>query len=348
MLTFVVSKRLFRMAPVMVIALFGLAACAPSTGRSAAPTLAVTPAAAPTTAATSAPSATPIPASTSLQLPTPINQRVLELLSNSKLGNVLTDAQGMTLYTYAKDAPDTSNCVGDCAKNWPPLLVPQGVTPTAEVGIPGNIGVLERPDKTYQVNYNDMPLYRYVGDKQPGDTFGNGMQNLWSVVVVPPATDAPATLSAGTIDWKVHGYPMVLKTQDVSPGNGTTISAGPYTVYVSAGTFSTPVRFTVLSGDPKGFESRAPKGETPVLAFAFDVRDARTNALITKFNKPVMLTARDSGIAGDSGYYNIDPNGNYALNDGGMQVQAGELTHPIEGTSVGWVITAPTPAAAGK
>jgi predicted lipoprotein with Yx(FWY)xxD motif len=41
--------------------------------------------------------------------------------------------------------------------------------------------IIDRPDGTYQVANNGMPLYRWQGDKSPGDTTGNGVGGVWSV-----------------------------------------------------------------------------------------------------------------------------------------------------------------------
>src|SRR6185503_2750172 len=35
---------------------------------------------------------------------------------------MLTDARGMTLYTYLKDTPQQSNCNDACAAQWPPVV----------------------------------------------------------------------------------------------------------------------------------------------------------------------------------------------------------------------------------
>src|SRR2546425_10500003 len=43
--------------------------------------------------------------------------------STAKLGSVLVDAQGMTLYTLTNDG-GTVVCSGQCATFWPPLLLP--------------------------------------------------------------------------------------------------------------------------------------------------------------------------------------------------------------------------------
>ena len=102
----------------------------------------------------------------------------------------------MTLYTFKNDGPDTTTCTGDCATLWPPLTIGFNVTPSAAPGITGNLGVLERDDGKYQVTFNDAPLYRYSKDGKPGDTNGNGLNGLWSVVPVPTAATPAATPTA--------------------------------------------------------------------------------------------------------------------------------------------------------
>ncbi len=112
---------------------------------------------------------------------------------NTKLGDVLTDSQGMTLYVYKKDKPGESTCVDKCAQNWPPLTVKEGMQPMAGSGVPGKLGQIERKDDTYQVTYNGMPLYRFAKDSKPGDMNGQGMGGVWSVV----STKTSSTASAG-------------------------------------------------------------------------------------------------------------------------------------------------------
>jgi len=88
---------------------------------------------------------------------------------------------GMTLYIFKNDAPGVSNCSGQCAVIWPALLVSeQNVAGAAGIG--GMVGTIEKPDGTYQATYNDMPLYFYVNDRVPGDTLGDGINNVWAVV----------------------------------------------------------------------------------------------------------------------------------------------------------------------
>ncbi len=121
----------------------------------------------------------------------------VQVANDPKLGNILIDSSGMTLYVFQKDMPGASACTGTCAQNWLPLTSVAGAMPIAGTGITGQLGVIKRSDGSYQVTYNDMPLYRFHGDMQPGDTNGQGMaKGLWSVVsltaAAPVAPAAPA------------------------------------------------------------------------------------------------------------------------------------------------------------
>lgn len=107
--------------------------------------------------------------------------------NNPRLGNILVDSQGMTLYMFKNDKPNQSTCTGACATLWPPLTVAKGFTPAAGSGVSGALGVFQRADGSYQVTYNQQPLYHYSGDSQPGQTNGNGLYGLWSVVKVSPS-----------------------------------------------------------------------------------------------------------------------------------------------------------------
>jgi predicted lipoprotein with Yx(FWY)xxD motif len=106
----------------------------------------------------------------------------VKMMETADMGKFLTDNAGMTLYVFANDTANTSNCTGTCATNWPPLTVTSGTTPTAGMDVTGTLGTITRSDGSIQVTYNGMPLYHYKGDQKPGDTTGNGLLNgAWSV-----------------------------------------------------------------------------------------------------------------------------------------------------------------------
>jgi predicted lipoprotein with Yx(FWY)xxD motif len=106
----------------------------------------------------------------------------VEVAQNDTLGPIVTDGEGMTLYMFTRDAPNQSNCYDQCATTWPPLLVAEGQEPAAGSGVTGNLGVSERTDGSYQVTYNDMPLYYFVSDAAAGDTNGQGVGDVWFVL----------------------------------------------------------------------------------------------------------------------------------------------------------------------
>lgn len=99
---------------------------------------------------------------------------------DAKLGTILTDAAGRTLYIYKKDSMNVSNCSGGCAQNWPALTT--AATPTLASGIAGTLGTITRSDGTKQVTYNGMPLYYFRADSKPGDTNGQDIGDVWYVV----------------------------------------------------------------------------------------------------------------------------------------------------------------------
>ncbi len=116
----------------------------------------------------------------------------VKVAQSASLGNILVDANGMTLYTFKNDQPGVSNCTGNCATTWPPLTVPSGTQPTAPSGVPGRLATIQRSDGGTQVTYDGMPLYRYAPDTKPGDTIGQGVGNVWFVVVIGGAGATPA------------------------------------------------------------------------------------------------------------------------------------------------------------
>ncbi|WP_304524124.1 hypothetical protein [Cupriavidus sp. AU9028] len=90
---------------------------------------------------------------------------------------VLTDPQGLTLYTFTRDQAGSgkSVCNGQCAVAWPPLLAQPGTAPTGEYTI------ITRDDGTRQWAYRGMPLYRFAKDANPGDRSGDGVNNVWRI-----------------------------------------------------------------------------------------------------------------------------------------------------------------------
>jgi predicted lipoprotein with Yx(FWY)xxD motif len=103
-------------------------------------------------------------------------------LRPSKLGRVLVDAQGQTLYLFREDTTSQSTCYGGCARVWPPAII-EG-KPRAGAGlIARKLKTSKRRDTPLQqMVYNGHPLYTAEADVKPGDVSGQGFFGTWFVV----------------------------------------------------------------------------------------------------------------------------------------------------------------------
>lgn len=97
---------------------------------------------------------------------------VVSLGNAQKLGMILVDSNGMTLYDFHKDKGTTSSCYGPCAEGWPPMLT-EGEPTVGNGATASKLGTTERKDGTMQVTYAGHPLYTFVEDKKPGEANGN-------------------------------------------------------------------------------------------------------------------------------------------------------------------------------
>lgn len=123
----------------------------------------------------------------------------------TKLGKILVDAQGRTLYRFEKDNGAKSTCFGACASAWPPLMTTG--TPTAGPGATASlIATISRSDGAPEVTYHNQPLYHYTGDHAAGDTNGQGLN----------------TFGAG---WDVL-FPTGTKLEGASSGSASSSSSG--------------------------------------------------------------------------------------------------------------------------
>ena len=171
-----VPRRLVRTAvPAALVLAAVLSACSSSTRSASSTTTSTTAASTSTAAATAASSTTSPPAGAG-------DVRVAQ----TKLGKVLVDAKGMTLYLFTKDTATTAACTGVCLQAWPPATV--SGTPTAGAGVTGKLTVLKRSDGSMQIEIDGHPLYTFVSDDAPGDTSGQKVEGLW--YAVSPSGDA--------------------------------------------------------------------------------------------------------------------------------------------------------------
>ncbi|MFF0200648.1 SCO0930 family lipoprotein [Streptomyces sp. NPDC005017] len=217
----------------------------------------------------------------------------LAVSENAELGEVLTDNAGRTLYRFDQDTaePPKTNCDGDCAAAWPPVLSDDA---SAGEGVdPSLLGEVTRPDGTKQLTVGGWPAYRYAKDAQPGDTNGQGVGGTWYAL-------APDGKKANT----ASDLPGLSTRKDpklgeiVVDGNGMTVYRfmkdeawpKPVSACVDACLDKWPVVAPVAVNDTKGVEKKGlmtftrPDGAKqqtidcwPIYTFAGDKAPGDTN-----------------------------------------------------------------------
>jgi predicted lipoprotein with Yx(FWY)xxD motif len=99
-----------------------------------------------------------------------------------KLGKVLATNAGLTLYRFSVDPVDQATCTATCAKIWPPLLLPKGVSHIkAPHGVKG-FSLMRVKGGRLQVFFHNHALYTFVSDKK-GTAAGQGVENDWFAVL---------------------------------------------------------------------------------------------------------------------------------------------------------------------
>jgi len=104
-------------------------------------------------------------------------------LRSTAYGKILVDSKGFTLYLWAKDKKDKSECSGPCLDVWPFVLV--SGKPTAGPGVKASLLGTIKEKGGEEVTYDGHPLYTYVSDTKPGVVSGEGNTSFgapWWVV----------------------------------------------------------------------------------------------------------------------------------------------------------------------
>jgi predicted lipoprotein with Yx(FWY)xxD motif len=91
-------------------------------------------------------------------------------LGRTSLGKIVENGQGFTLYMFTRDRRNTDTCSAACRAVWPPVT--SAGKALAGPGVKrGLIGSIALPSGARQVTYAGHPLYTYVADSGPGQTF---------------------------------------------------------------------------------------------------------------------------------------------------------------------------------
>jgi predicted lipoprotein with Yx(FWY)xxD motif len=145
----------------------------------ASPAPSASPSPSPSPSPTVAPSPSPTPK------PIPVATGTIIKVGMTRLGDILVNSSGRTMYLFLADKGTTSSCNSSaCVQYWPPVLT-KGA-PQAGAGANASLlGTTRRGDGTTEVTYAGHPLYYFISDKKAGDVTGQGINGFgapWYVV----------------------------------------------------------------------------------------------------------------------------------------------------------------------
>ena len=141
---------------------------------------------APAGCGSSSTSSSPTASTPSTTASTPAATVGVSTASVSKLGVVLVDEQGHTLYIFLPVRHAKVTCTGSCAQVWPPLKLQNGGRPAASGAVKSSLlGSVPDPEGGNVATYAGWPLYTYAGDSGPGTASGQGLNingGLWYAI----------------------------------------------------------------------------------------------------------------------------------------------------------------------
>ncbi len=153
------------------------------------------------------------------------------------VGYSLAGADGMALYIFTKDSKGVSNCSGQCAVNWPPLLAKEGEMIAPE-GIGGEFATIKRADGAVQVTYEGWPLYYWIKDAKVGDVTGQAVGKVWWVANVKPVMRVVDGLLVGANGMTLYTFDK--DTAGVSNCEGQCLVNWPAVTVAEEGDVPTP------------------------------------------------------------------------------------------------------------
>ena len=100
----------------------------------------------------------------------------VSVADDGRLGEILINPDGRTLYYFVPERGGIIVCTGACTNFWPPSLTASGnASPISGAGLIGKLSVVARPGGAAQLSYNNWPLYTFSGDEEAGQTNGQGV-----------------------------------------------------------------------------------------------------------------------------------------------------------------------------
>jgi predicted lipoprotein with Yx(FWY)xxD motif len=117
-----------------------------------------------------------------------------------KLGTIIVNSKGRTLYMFVPDRRKRVTCKGTCARVWPPVKLPSGAKFVAGGAAKKSLLSSDpNPAGGRVVTYHGWPLYTYVADQKAGQAKGQALNlngGLW-YVLAPSGALIKTKLSSG-------------------------------------------------------------------------------------------------------------------------------------------------------
>lgn len=215
----------------------------------------------------------------------------LSVADDAKLGKIVTDGAGFTLYRFDQDtaSPPKSTCAGDCAKTWPPVPA-EGATVASGID-KSMLGEVTRPDGTKQLTIAGWPMYRFAKDTKAGDTKGQGVKGTW-FATAPDGKKAGASLPGLSVRNDPKLGPIVVDKNGMTVYRFLKDKAWPKSVSNCTGACleKWPAVAPVEADDTKGVKKKGLMGFTrpdgtkqmtvncwPIYTFSGDTAPGETN-----------------------------------------------------------------------
>lgn len=164
---------------------------------------------------------------------------------------------------------------------------------------------------------------------------------------------AQASMSPNAQGLEKYGYPHVLTTVKFKPGRAMTVTVpdqvtmgtppGYATFSVPGDAFKEPVTIRFLAAKNSYWDKKVPSKLKVIANFAYLITNTKTGAVVSKFNKPITYTLKDSMVTKDSVYWATTAHHPPKLIDANKasKIHGTTLVHPTPVSLVGWIITTP-------
>jgi predicted lipoprotein with Yx(FWY)xxD motif len=112
----------------------------------------------------------------------PAAKETVTIAEKAGIGKYLVGSDGRALYYFKNDPPGGTTCYGECDTTWPNYCFSIKEIAVVEGLNINDFGEFTRKGGRSALTYKGVALYNYSGDREPGDTKGHGIDNLWFLV----------------------------------------------------------------------------------------------------------------------------------------------------------------------